>query len=573
MARLSTRRTLATQTLIYDEIRWTTTTRTSPLLPSSGGPATEVRGLPAGARAGITKNLPMGLDAEIPGISPENARPPYWEFDYELDANSGLRFSKVVVRDARSAGSSDNVFEWIEFDDFGIEFTDGTTAAFDMPAALVASSAELLVSEQGRRTYVTPNDRLFQRGLKLTLRQDVLASTGLSMFVTLEISVVFRGAANDFDPGGVPVALDLWPQIGWTWEHEHLGQKVVKRMRGSVKLLANNMMHHAHDDDGPMPAHENVASYFTDSNESMNDDRDDDDRLRTWISSWAGKPFGWLMVFDYLLANMTTEKEIVGVYGPLDGNKYDQTTPRRVRFRYPVGTPYRMTVAKKDRQGDYDNVHTHAKMPNDSCGNVPIHAPFCGHSCIHLHWRWAGLAAEQAEGDRGWQFRGWDKGVRRTSRNTSVGSPWAYALNGSPLVPPNQRLMFALCRPNAVRHNADHIIDPASPGALDVLRKLYWYCTDINEPKPLEKQVIFEHGIGWAYRYALPIESSTVDGLATVINDELPIFSTPTQAEMMEFFNTVYELFRYRDAPHIGSCVDGVPQGTFVSGTVALQDL
>lgn len=44
MARLNTSRTLATQTLISDEIKWRTETVTRPLAPSRG-PATHVRGM------------------------------------------------------------------------------------------------------------------------------------------------------------------------------------------------------------------------------------------------------------------------------------------------------------------------------------------------------------------------------------------------------------------------------------------------------------------------------------------------------------------------------------------------
>jgi hypothetical protein len=563
MARLNTARTIDRQTLMYDEIIWAKTVRLSPLNP--GGPTVQVRSAPTGLRSGITSNDSDHTPDEV-------ARPPYWEFDFRLDNTSGLRFTNVMVRDALSSGSRDNVFESIEFADLEVQFTDSTRVPFDMAAALTSPSAVLLVSEGGRRVTVTPNDTLFQRGLKLTVTQNVLAASGGSQNITVEISAVFRGAANDFDPGDVPVALDVWPQIGLTWER---GSKTVDRMRGSVKLLANNEM--AHMPGSPMSAHENVAGFFTDSNESMNDGRADDDRIRTWAASWIGAPFGWLMVFDYLLGNVTTEKELVGVYGPRDGNKYAQgaSSPRSIRYRYPSSSPYRIRVAKKDRQGDYDNTHAHAKSAPDGCGNVPIHAPFCAHSCVHLHWRWAGIAADSVTGDRGWQFKGWEKaGVRSTSRYCAVIRAAAHALAGAPLIPPNQRLMFALCRPGATRHSADHIINPAASGALDPLRKLNWYCVDIIQPNFEQRQVLFEQGIGWAYRYALEDESTAVDRLTDGISDDLPLTGTPTHQQMMEFFDDVYKLFRYRDAPHVGSCVNAVPQGTFDGGTgTAMEDL
>lgn len=562
MAKLNKTRFIDKQTLIYEEIDWEETARFSPLGPASGVPPVEVRGAPPGVRSAMTSD-----DSDY---TPDEARrPPYWEFDYGLHETSGLRFTNVVVRDAISSGSSDNVFESIEFADLGIEFTDGTKVDFDMAAALASPSALLLVSAGGTRNTVTPNDSLFQRGLKLKLTQNVLAASGGSLNVTVRISAVFRGAANDFDPGGVPVALDLWPQIGLTWER---GSKTVARMRGSVKLLATNAM--SHWPDAPMSTHENVASFFTDCNASLPVGRALASGIRPLFGSFGGRPFGWSMVFDYLLGNVTTEKELVGVYGPRDGNKYTQSTsaPRSRPYPHPPASVFTIRVAKHDRQGDYDNIHTHSKMPMDACGNVPIHAPFCGHSCVHLHWRWAGLSADAAEGDRGWQFKGWEKSARITSRYSAVVRASAHALAGAPLIPPNQRLQFALCRPAATRHSADHIINPAAPAALDPLRKLYWYCVDVMAPHLEQQQVLFEHGIGWAYRYALPAESAALGnffGLTLAIEDDLPWSGTPTQIQMMGFFEEVYHLFRYR-----GACVDDIPQGTYNAGSgTTMEDL
>jgi hypothetical protein len=195
---------------------------------------------------------------------------------------------------------------------------------------------------------------------------------------------------------------------------------------------------------------------------------------------------------------------------------------------------------------------------------------------VHLHWRWGGVAGDSAPVGRAWQFRGWDKGgVRSTSRATGLYRASAHSLSGAPLLPPNQRLMFALCEPTATRHSADHVINPASPQPLDALRKLYWYCTDVIQPHFEQRQVLFEHGIGWAYRYAVPEESDAVGNLEHgVFLDPLPWTGVPTQQEMMEFFQEVYEVFRYRDAPHVGSCVDAVPQGTFAGGAAtAMEDL
>ena len=572
MARLNRARRLDSQTLMFDEIRWEIREE-FPLVESSGS-TTSVRGAPSGNRAGIVSD-----DEDYP--PPEDSRPPYWEFDYSILTSQGLKLTNVNARDTYSAGALEHVFEFIDFTDLEVEFTDGTTVPFDLASAFSSGSAIFTTAENGARTTLTPNDPLFQRGLKLTIEHNVLAGIGGTCDVTVHMSVVFRGAANDFDPGGVPVALDLWPQLGFSWSNDN-ATKFVRRFRGTVRYLLINKM----SPTGTMMVmNANSAGYFTDSNESFNDGRADDDMFRAWFGSFptivgfAGMPFGWRMVFDYLTANLTQEKEITGVYGPNDGNKFRQsgTSLRRQRYRYPATSPYRVIVHKRDRQGDFDNTHTHAKMMPDSCGNIPVHAPFCGHSCIHLHWRWAALAVDGAGGSRGWQFKGWSSDVISNSRITAIVNPTAYSTSGAPLIPPNQKLKHAMTSPTHTRFSDDHIINPSSPGALDPLRKLNWYSVDIFNPAANQTQVVFEQGMGWAYRYATPDEASAVDGLTDAINDSLPWTGRPTQQEMAEFFDIVYERFRYFDGllqPHVASCVDQVPDGSYsVGGSVSMEDL
>src|SRR5207247_11382683 len=139
-------------------------------------------------------------------------------------------------------------------------------------------------------------------------------------------------------------------------------------------------------------------------------------------------------------------------------------------------------------------------MP-DINGTEQSHAPFCGHSCVHMHWRWSGVAAGTAPVERRWYYKGWSTG-KKIEGNTR---------DHSPLIPPNQKLTVAICRPGHVRVNDAQIL-PTGRGKLDKLRKQIWYCVDvihttdapINENK---QQVILEAGLGWAYRYALPADT------------------------------------------------------------------
>jgi hypothetical protein len=566
MARLNTPRHLHSQTLMFDEIHWAVSDEVE---MGFGTSPSQIRGAPAGNRSGVVSE-----DDDHTPI--EASRPPYWEFDYVVDSNLGLRLSDVNVRDTYAVSAQEEVFEFIEYTDLEVEFTDGTVVPFDISTALGSGTTTLFVAENGTRTTVTPNDPLYQRGLKLTMTYNILTSSGGTCNITLQMSAVFRGAANDFDPGGVPVALDLWPQLAYSWSNSG-ATKTVKRFRGTVRYLLHNKMSPL----GDMTVLDaNVPGYYTDSNTSFDDGRADDDTIRAWVASWNGDPFGWRMVFDYLTANFTQEKEVVGIYGPDDGNKYIQSSTRLrlLEYHYPVSSPWRVIVSKKDRQGDYDNVHVHAKMVDDGCGNVPVHSPFCGHSCVHLHWRWGPVAVTGAEGGRGWQFKGWSQSWRRGGAITGQ----AYSLNGGPLIPPNQRLMHAITTPTRTRFNHDHIINTASPGSLDPLRKLNWYCVDILDPDANRKQVIFEQGIGWAYRYATPDESAPVSGLQTAVNDSLP--GAPNQMQMAQFFNHVYEVFRYFNGliTHVPNCTDQVPNGRYstsrgLTGTVpagtAMEDL
>lgn len=547
MSRLTAKREMNSQTLMFDEIIW----RDDP--PPSGGLSVgnfNVRGTPAGATS---------------GMAADTAHPPYWEFDAELNTTSGITLRNVVVRDSQSAGSTENVFDFIDFTDFKIFFDDGTDADFDLQSAFSNPASRFEKRENGSRFTVTPNDPLFQRGLKLTL-VDTVMQGGLPVCdMRVVISVVFRGANNDFDPGGVPVAMICWPQIGYTWNQTTqitplLPKRVIK-LRGSVRHQVNNRMHHGH---GGHPAlMSNVANFFTDSNTSMRGNQRGNILTGRTIRNTGsvigsslgfGGPIGWGLVFDYVKLDITREEQIVAVWDSQlrpTGTTHNYIWPAPSMLPNTTFSSANIELGKADRQAHYDNIHLHARMNNlDSCQNVQIHAPFCGHSCVHMHWRWSSISSNGASGGRGWQYKGW-------SRNR------AHALDNAPLVPHNQRITVALCRPNATRHNDNSIIDVTAPQGqgLNTLQKLIWYESEIHAPNMGEQQVIMEHGIGWAYRYSNDSESSAVDGLTDIIGDDLPWTGTPTQHQISDFFeNQVYPFFRYIDGLN---CINQVPDSSY----------
>jgi hypothetical protein len=554
-------KTLDTQTTIFDEIIWDD--GDDPAGPLVIGSDFDVTGPPPGVATG----LPATADEVV-----EN-RVPYWEFTHRIDAAQGLVITKAVARGTQHTGtttlSTEEVFQRIDFTDLKVYFDDGSSAMFNVARALPSGIFQFRV--RGQRTTVSPPDKLFQYGLQLRLSDNVLSGTG-TCTVNLEMTVVFRGAMNDFDPGGVPVAMGCYPQLAFTWLSEGATKRVVK-FRGSIRSTTDNVMSHYMHHAGAHPPPQNIAGFYTDSNTSflylgksslnltdlLLESRATLYGVKAIGGRLMGVPASWGMLFDYLAPNVTTEKQIVGVYGPPDGNFYQAKLQRRANYVWPASATAiqynAYVVIKEDRQGQYDNIHLHADMGRmDVEGNIQIHAPFCGHSCVHMHWRWSAIAGKGA-GPRSWYYNGWS--------NPPGGMPAAHTTPGSPLVPPNQKVKVALCAPHATRFSEDNILNPAALGALPVRNKVIWYSSDIFAPKAGKKQVIMEHGMGWAYRYAMQNESSAVDDICSR-KAFLPIFgSNPsTQEEMSDFFEEhVYPVMRYLN--WVGTKINQIPDGTY----------
>lgn len=495
------------------------------------------------------KGKPAGL---ISGAKKDKDRPPYWECDYQLDDQCGVLLTNVCVRDTQSAGSTEPVFKRIDFTDFEVEFSDGKIVPFNIARALISTDSKLEIGEQGSRYTVEPHDDLYQRGMRLWLEYNVLEGSG-TCFVTVVISVVFRGSNHDFDPGGIPVALQVFPQVTWKWSKVG-ATKSVKRFRSSVRLANENYMSM---DMGPgstipMPPMANIASLFCDANTSFGNGIAG--TLRTpWgqafppsqLTQLGGLPTSWAYLFDYVKSDLARSYEFVAVHGPNDQQYFNDTSgQRRARYRWPADQWLHIfDVSKANRQGAYDNVHLHAKMEDlYPPGHVQIHAPFCGHSCIHMHWRWASVSSNAPSG-RGWAYRGWSESQ-------------AHCVDDSPQVPPNQRVTVAICPPETVRSPRDHdsILGGNVASALHPRYKMIWYCVDIFAPPAGEKQVTFEHGAGWAWRFAYPVESPGIAAIllmdpvtrAKALTSAGGYLLTLSQEEIAQaFIRGVYPNFRF----------------------------
>jgi hypothetical protein len=568
--------TLATQKLEYDEINWSSVTRYGNAFAVSAAAPGFLQPLPALGTVTSVTNPPMNLST---GMDADRSLPPYWVFSYKIDAQKGLMISGLNAKDTQSAGSIEEVFEKIEFSDLKIFFNDGTSMIFDMNRALTSPTGSfvwLTVGEAGA-PFSDPSDTLYQRGLKLEIFTNVLQPTGGTCFIRLAFSLALRGSKNDFDPGGVPVAMITWPQYSFEWSSDRATKRVVKFI-GSIKISMNNKMHSSHMHHGA-PLNENLSGFFADSNTSLYEFPEllvtplaavrsfyyPDNSIVASVAAKGGNPFGWSIVFDYLKYNIASETEIVAVNGPLDGTKYSSLRESRYQW-IPATLSPGLKVRKAPRQGMYDNIHNHAKMSSlDINGNVQVHAPFCGHSCVHTHWRWSNISSRGFVIDTP-KYQGW-------------GPAGAHSLHDAPKAPTNQKVKIALCRNNANSGNGGNsfsdtnILNPATLGALDLLHKTFWYRSEIIAPNAGESQVVMEQGIGWAFRYATRGESGAVRGLAASISNSLPWFATPTQHEISSFFeDSVYPTFRYKGT------TDQIPQGshntliTGIAGT-SMEDL
>jgi hypothetical protein len=545
---------LAGQSSKFDDVCWNILNWTTPApqVPSS---------FPV-ERTGTVLEPPQGLKN---GMNASDPNPSFWTYKYEVNGSVGLRLSDIRVANVPGYDGPIRIIDEIGFGDLEFECEGLGTTAFDLAAGMAHSDSSLTITEDGAERY--SNDDLYQRGIRLVLVNSVQDSGAEVCRVTLQLSLVLRGAKNDFDPGGIPVALLLWPQITWSWQRPldgGAGKRVV-RFRGSVKTSAcNSMAHETHlmgmsdpDDDNPHSGHThpdaNVASFFTDNNVSP---RWSINRPAGFINNVqalvSGAPTSWSKLFDYAKLNLKHEFEFVGVHGPNDGDKFaaPASDPRTGSYIWPIGSMRRIVVEKADRQGAYDNIHIHAKMESVSSPTVQIHAPFCGHSCLHMHWRWGMHAADGAADEHQAKYRGWSSGPGAVSN----------AVAAQPLVPPNQRLKVALCRPGTAAYSDTYILGPNTPPglSLDALDKMIYYQVDIFDPDANTYQVIWPHGLGWAFRYALPSEASVITALAISFN-YLPW--NDTQQTVSDFFvDVVYPGVRYISGdPDNG---DQIPDGS-----------
>jgi hypothetical protein len=252
-------------------------------------------------------------------------------------------------------------------------------------------------------------DPMVQAGALYTMIAVVGSKNGKAK-IRVELSLVLRGGAEDFDPAGAGRAMKLWPQIAFTALTDRQHRAPVDGFRGDVLYggvrvpmpmqLAHAEGHHHHG--GGAPSERNYVGLFTDSNSaplaatelirrihgpSLKNELDQAYPVMTAI---------WHSVFDYVRTDIPRETTYTGVYSAYDApyNSY-----RLAEFTWPTAAEnvlwpidfFPRHVAKMPRQGAYDNIHIHGDMGTyRSNPQMPmIMAPVCAHACFHLHWRWS----------------------------------------------------------------------------------------------------------------------------------------------------------------------------------------
>jgi hypothetical protein len=507
--------------------------------------------------AGIAR-LTTGFPTTVVAATPVNAAGPWWSFDAYIGAeHGGLRIENLSLkRQPDDSLANEDVAELIEFRDVVVEFDDGRALPFDIAKAFASTTSPptLQVAERGQ----IAEDRNFQRGIKLTLRDDLQEQCP----VELEMSFVVKGEAHDIEPSGGLWAAKFYPQIGLTALRG--AAKRVKRFRACVRLvLSNSVKGHTHSepsDDTP----QTVASFFVDTNYAPIPD------LGRRMSVMEGNPIPpargfplWTFIFDYHKPDVRLDTEVYAVYGPRAGNP----RLRRVRetaLEWPPGSGYEFEVYKDPDQGQYDNFHVHGSMGHDPFDpRTPkqpmVHAPGCAEACIHLHWRW-GAGADSALVALGTgtmnapvNFRGWNR--------SWWGPRGARTAGMAPMIPPNQDLKVAVTSPLTTR--VDPLADAVQVSRpLDPARKALWYTVDVTDPHVEERQVLLEMGIAFCYRYnfSVPVMADNLSWLRDLTWQG----NEPDLRGDDEVLHLLYSLTRWFITPEFQATGEQIPSGTFV---------
>lgn len=232
--------TLSTQRSEYNKVTWATTDTYSGL-GQKRAPATITIGPDDKAFSG----------ARFYG----DEREAFWTYKCQL--TDGLELTDMVVRQSLYYPASHlptpsqrtdyrDVFSSISFKDLTAVFSDapGDSYTFDVAKFIREGKYELHVSRNG----AVGLDGFYQTGIKLVI--EVKEADLTIPYMQLQLSAVMRGPASDFDPGGVPIALKVYPQIQFCWSKSSTQARPVQHFTGTVRAEANPKHFHYADPSG-----------------------------------------------------------------------------------------------------------------------------------------------------------------------------------------------------------------------------------------------------------------------------------------------------------------------------------
>lgn len=385
-------------------------------------------------------------------------------------------------------------------------------------------------------------DHLYQTGWQLLLVEDRPEWPRLEV----ELSIVMRGPAPDFDPGGVAEVLKCYPQIQFRWVRRVGVTLGVKQFEGTVQAVVNTK-HYMYDANACAPGSgnhfmeghhmagttvvvpnnagyegANDMSCFTDSNLSAAYNYYSNTLLTRHDLEFPA-PFTkptWAAIFDYYAPhvaqgiNNSFSKSFVGAHYHNPAVRQGQV--RKMYVHHQVAEPpcegdglTSLFITKFPRQGGYDNIHVNGYMgKHQAFAAYPgicdataiakedvIAAPFCGVDCFHMHWRWSLLSETIAGITSSTSSKSTFPGIGDTPIPNPFNSwqtapayrGWStkrsHSQLGAPLIPPNQRLNMHLEALDHSKPRRDKIVD---------------YKVTVSAPAPGENQVILEQGMGWA---------------------------------------------------------------------------
>jgi hypothetical protein len=439
-----------------------------------------------------------------------------------------------------------DVYSRIGFHSLKVTFEDGT--------APVPPPYEFVIADYIRRKKYKlerswgghlGGDHLYQTGWRLTLTEDRPDWPCLQV----DLSLVMRGPAPDFDPGGVADALKSYPQITFKWTRKKGVSLSVKQFEGTVQAVVNtkHYMYDANlcapgsgnhfmqghhiagttvivpvptDDEGANDvscfADSNLSALYYDIKGSMLKRRDMEFPAPVTKPTWAA-------IFDYYTPHVAQglngkyHKDFVGVH------RHDPTARvgqvRKMYVHHQVAEPpcqgdgyTPFFITKFPRQGGYDNIHVNGYMGKhdafaaakyaalceaDAIANEDVvAAPFCGLDCFHMHWRWSILSDTVAFLTSITSTNVVSAFTDGTHGYTPLGQAWSIApsYQGWDEQQSHSRLGAPLIPPN--QHLDVHLeaLDHSKPR----LDKIVEYGVTVSAPAPGEKQVILEQGMGWA---------------------------------------------------------------------------